>query len=121
VQAEGGCVRANGWAAGTDIAGGWILSAAPSAPPGRGPDPLQQILQFTYTVAHALGLAVIGAVQRILPQATIPPDLVDPVGFLAVLTVFVLLAGVARRLAWIIVVVGWVLIGVRIALAILRR
>jgi len=78
-------------------------------------------LQFVYTAAHALGEAIVAAIQRILPQARIPLELVDPIGFLSVLTIFVLLAGIARRLAWIVVGIGWLLIAVRIALVIMRR
>jgi len=82
--------------------------------PGQG-------LQFIYLLVHALGQAIVRGIQTIVPQTPIPPDLVDPIGLLAVLTLFVLLAGVARRIAWIIVVAGWVLIGVRIALLLLGR
>ncbi|MDR7555432.1 MAG: hypothetical protein QN157_07475 [Armatimonadota bacterium] len=82
--------------------------------PGQG-------LQFIYVLAHALGQVIVRGIQTIVPQTPIPSDLVDPIGLLAVLTLFVLLAGVARRIAWIIVVVGWVLIGVRIALLLLGR
>lgn len=78
-------------------------------------------LQFIYTLAHAAGNGIVNLVQRIVPQAKIPVDLVDPIGFLAVLTVFVLLTGLARKIAWIIVIAGWVLIGVRVVLAILGR
>jgi len=82
---------------------------------------LSQFLQFTYTIAHALGQAIVGLIQRVLPQAVIPEDLVDPIGFLTVLTVFVILAGIARRIAWIVVAIGWALIGVRVALIIFGR
>ena len=84
-------------------------------------DLLNQILQFTYTIAHAVGQAITNAIQTALPEAKIPLDMVDPIGFLTVLTIFVLLAGVARRIAWLIVVVGWLLIGVRLVLVIMRR
>ncbi|MBI3997702.1 MAG: hypothetical protein HY355_01625 [Armatimonadetes bacterium] len=92
-----------------------------AVPGGAGPGTLDQILQFIYTIAHAIGQAVVGAIQRILPQAQIPQDLVDPIGFLTVLTGFVILVGVARRIAWIIVVAGWLLIGVRLALILVGR
>ena len=82
---------------------------------------MTDLLQFIYTLAHAAGNGIVNLVQRIVPQAKIPVDLVDPIGFLAVLTVFVLLTGVARKIAWIIVIAGWVLIGVRVVLAILGR
>lgn len=86
-----------------------------------GGEHLGKVLQFTSTLARALGEAIVAAIQRVVPQASIPADLIDPVGFLAVLTLFVLLAGVARRIAWIIVVLGWLLIGVRIALILAGR
>jgi hypothetical protein len=82
---------------------------------------VRDTLQFIYTLAHAAGNGIVNLVQRIVPQAKIPVDLVDPIGFLAVLTVFVLLTGLARKIAWIIVIAGWVLIGVRVVLAILGR
>jgi hypothetical protein len=82
---------------------------------------LTQILQFFYTGAHALGQWIVAGIQRVLPQAQIPDDLVDPIGFMAALTLFAILAGVARRIAWIIVAVGWVFIAVRIGLILLGR
>jgi uncharacterized membrane protein len=77
---------------------------------------LNSILQFLYTIAQALGKAIVAGIQRVLPQAQIPNDLVDPIGFMAALTLFAILAGVARRIAWIVVSVGWVFIVVRIVL-----
>jgi len=77
---------------------------------------LNGILQFFYTIAQALGKAIVSGIQRILPQAQIPNDLVDPIGFMAALTLFAILAGVARRIAWIVVAAGWVFIAVRIVL-----
>lgn len=82
---------------------------------------MTDLLQFLYTLAHAAGSGIVALVQRIVPQAKIPTDLVDPIGFLTVLTVFVILTGVARRIAWIIVIAGWALIAVRVALTILGR
>jgi hypothetical protein len=84
-------------------------------------DTAGQVLQFVYVLAHALGQAIVRGIQTIVPQTPVPPDLVDPIGLLAVLTLFVLLAGVARRVAWIVLVVGWVLIGVRLALVLAGR
>ncbi|MDQ7858850.1 MAG: hypothetical protein QN174_02995 [Armatimonadota bacterium] len=86
-----------------------------------GADPLRAVLQFLSTIAHELGRAILAGIQTLLPHASLPDDLVDPVGFLAVLTLFVVLAGVARRIAWIVVVTGWVLLAVRIALILAGR
>ncbi len=85
------------------------------------PNAINQILQFVYTLAHAIGEGIVNLIQRIVPQAKIPTDLIDPIGFLAVLTLFVMLAGLARRIAWMIVIAGWFLIGVRIILVVLGR
>ncbi|MDR7482140.1 MAG: hypothetical protein QN183_14305 [Armatimonadota bacterium] len=85
------------------------------------PDTPGQVLQFIYVLAHALGQAIVRGIQTIVPQTPVPSDLVDPIGFLAVLTLFVLLAGVARRIAWIVLVVGWFLIALRIALVLAGR
>ena len=82
---------------------------------------LNSVLQFLYTIAQALGKAIVAGIQRVLPQAQIPNDLVDPIGFMAALTLFAILAGVARRIAWIVVSVGWVFIAVRIALILVGR
>jgi hypothetical protein len=82
---------------------------------------LNPILQFLYTAAHALGLLIVAGIQRILPQAQIPGDLIDPIGFLAALTLFAILAGIARRVAWIIVAVGWLFIAARVALILVGR
>jgi hypothetical protein len=90
-------------------------------PSETGSNLITQILQFTHTLGHALGEAIVAGIQRILPQAKVPGDLVDPIGSLAVLTLFVILAGVARRIAWIIVAIGWMLIAVRILLIVLGR
>jgi len=82
---------------------------------------LNSVLQFLYTIAQTLGKVIVAGIQRILPQAQIPNDLVDPIGFMAALTLFAILAGVARRIAWIVVAVGWVFIAVRIVLILVGR
>jgi hypothetical protein len=44
-------------------------------------------------------------------------ELADPIGFLVLLTVFVVLAQAARKIAWYILIVGWVLIVIRLIMA----
>jgi len=77
---------------------------------------LSYILTFLYSIAHYIGIWIIGGLNFIIPQIVIPETLADPIGFLALLTGFLFLMQVARKLAWIIVIVGWVLIIVRIIL-----
>ena len=79
-------------------------------------DILSAILTFLYSIAHYVGMLVVYLLGRVLPTATVPADLVDPLGYLALLTAFLILVQVAKKIAWIIVLAGWVLILVRIVL-----
>lgn len=80
------------------------------------PDLLTQILGFLSTIARYIGLGIVQLVQRILPSATGLPDLAEPIGYLALLTIFVILTSAARKVALIILLVGWALILIRLAL-----
>lgn len=78
---------------------------------------LGQILAFIYTIAHGIGQLVVKAIQLVLPhEASVLDSLIDPIGVLALLTIFLAVAEVAKRITWIIVVVGWALIVIRIVL-----
>lgn len=78
---------------------------------------LGQILAFIYTIAHGIGQLVVRAIQLVLPdEATLLNSLIDPIGVLALLTIFLAVAEVAKKITWIIVVVGWALIVIRIVL-----
>lgn len=84
-------------------------------------DLLGQFLAFIYSIAHGLGQLVIRAIQAILPQAgSVLDQLVDPIGVLALLTILLAIYGFAKRIIWIVVGIGWVLIIIRIILAILK-
>lgn len=91
--------------------------AAPPGAPGEGA-PVDQLLEFIYTLAHRVGQLVVGAVQAVLPDTPLPPALADPIGLLVVLTAFVALAEVARKVVWAVIVLGWLLIAVRLVLVI---
>jgi hypothetical protein len=77
---------------------------------------LSGILTFLYSIAHYVGMLVVYLLGRILPTARVPFDLIDPIGYLALLTAFLILVQVAKKLAWIIVLIGWILILVRISI-----
>jgi len=77
---------------------------------------LNAVLTFLYSAAHYVGMLVVYLLGRVLPAARVPTDLVDPIGYLAILTAFLILVQVAKKVAWVIVVVGWVLIAIRIFL-----
>ena len=103
-----------------------LQAPTPAAPPAPGPPPtppegwLEQLLAFTYTLAHWIGGLIVHVVESIVPLQT-PAQLVDPIGYLALLTILLLVAQIAKKLVWYVVVVGWVLIGVRVLLEILPK
>lgn len=74
---------------------------------------IQDILAFIYTIGHWIGEKIVGLIQY-LAGIIIPASLVDAIGMLVVLTIFLAIAEVAKKAVWIIVAVGWVLIIVRI-------
>lgn len=79
---------------------------------------LDQALTFVYTAAHWLGQLIVGIANGIVPNL-ISAQLIDPIGYLALLTIIIVLVGVfeaLRRLAYWIVALGWVLIVLRIVL-----
>lgn len=93
------------------------LPSLPSAPPGGW---LDQLLAFIYTTAHWVGGLIVGLVENVVPLQT-PEKLIDPIGYLALLTVLLIVAEVAKKVVWGVVVVGWVLIGVRVVLEVLQK
>ena len=84
------------------------------------PDILTQILGFLSAIASFLGMGIVRLVQYVLPAVPNLDNLIEPLGFLALLTVFVILASAARKTALIVVVAGWVLILVRVLLMAFR-
>ncbi len=78
-------------------------------------DILTSILAFIYTIGHWIGVKIVGLIQSIA-GITIPPSIVDAIGMLVILTIFLAIAEVAKKAIWIVVAVGWVLIIVRIVI-----
>jgi hypothetical protein len=81
---------------------------------------LHKILTFIYFLAHQIGLGIIKVVQPLFPRAMFPDSLVDPLGFLIILTLFMFLVGVAKKIAWIIVCAAWILLFIRILMIIFK-
>jgi hypothetical protein len=78
-------------------------------------DILTTVMAFIYTIGHWIGGMIVGLIQSI-SGITIPPTIVDAIGLLVILTIFLAIAEVAKKAIWIIVAVGWVLIVLRIAI-----
>jgi len=81
---------------------------------------LHDVLTFIYYLAHQIGLGIIKVVQSIFPGAAFPGNLIDPLGFLIILTAFVLLVSVAKKIAWILIIAGWILLFIRILMVIFK-
>ena len=84
------------------------------------PDVLTQIFGFLSTIARYIGQGIVQLVHYILPSAADLSNLAEPIGYLALLTIFVILTSVARKVALVIVLVGWALILVRVLLMAFR-
>ena len=81
---------------------------------------LHKILTFIYFLAHQIGAAIIKLVQSLFPRVVFPESIIDPLGFLIILTLFMFLIGVAKKIAWIIVCIGWILLLIRILMIIFK-
>ncbi len=84
------------------------------------PDLLTQIFGFLSTFARFIGQAVVELIHYILPSVKTLDTLAEPIGYLALLTLFVILVSAARRVAMVILVAGWALIFVRLLLMAFR-
>jgi len=79
-------------------------------------DTLTQIMAFAHSIAHYLGTWIVALVQKILPMTQELSTLADPIGYLAILSIFVIVTATAKKVAIAILLVGWVLIILRIVL-----
>ena len=84
------------------------------------PDLLTQIFGFLSTTARWVGQGIVQLVQYILPSVKDLGTLAEPIGFLSLLTVFVILTSAARKVALIILLAGWALIFIRLLLMVFR-
>jgi len=83
---------------------------------------LHNIFTFIYFLAHQTGVWIIKLIQSIFPRAVFLDSMVDPLGFLVILTIFLLLVSmeVARKIVWIVVCAAWILLFARILMIILK-
>ncbi len=78
-------------------------------------DILTTVMAFIYTIGHWLAEMIVGIIQSI-SGVIIPQTIVDAIGLLVMLTIFLAIAEVAKKAIWVIVAVGWVLITLRIVI-----
>jgi hypothetical protein len=79
---------------------------------------LDQVLTYVDSVATYVGQGVL-YVLNLITNDRVSGDLQKPIGYLALITLILILFGLldfARRVIWIGIIVGWVLLIVRIVL-----
>ena len=74
---------------------------------------LEDVLSFIYTIGHWIGQKIVELIQFI-SGVLLPQSIVDAIGMLVVLTIFLAIAEVAKKAIWIVVALGWVFIIIRI-------
>jgi len=83
-------------------------------------DALVKIFQFLNTISRWIGGMVAKIIHGILPSITIPNDLTETIGLLSMLTIFLVIVQIAKKLTWIIVIIGWVLVIIRLVMIIVQ-
>ncbi len=78
-------------------------------------DILTLIFGFIYTIGYFIGEKVVWIIESV-SGITIPNEITNTIGLLTMLTIFLTLADIAKKMAWMIVVIGWVLILLRIVM-----
>ena len=73
-----------------------------------------------YTLGHWVG-EIVAILVKTISGATLTVAIIDTIGLLAVLTIILLLADVAKKLAWGIVTICWALIIMRIGLLMIGK
>lgn len=78
-------------------------------------DILTLVMTFIYTIGHWIAEKVVWIIIAIT-GVEIPLAIVDTIGLLIILTIFISLAEIAKKIVWSIIILGWVLLILRIIL-----
>lgn len=78
---------------------------------------LIRIAEFLYAIAHGIGNVVVGLLHVIVPVVKVPQDLTDLIGVMVIATALAVMAEVVRKLTWFVLAAGWLLVALRIVLA----
>ena len=82
---------------------------------------ISRALEFLHTASDVIGHLSASGIRAILPAVVVPDSLASTIGLLVVLSLLLGLAEVAKKAVWIIVIVGWVLVLVRIAIIVVQH
>ena len=78
-------------------------------------DILTLIFGFIYTIGYFIGDKAVRIIESI-SGANVPNEITNTIGMLTILTIFLSLVDIAKKIVWTIVIIGWVLIILRIAM-----
>ena len=81
-------------------------------------DYIEYILTFIYSIANSIGGVFQYIFEYVFSWVAIPPGVAETVGFLVILTVFVFLIQLTRKFAILVLIIGWVFIGIKLILII---
>ena len=83
---------------------------------------LHNILTFIYYLAHQVGLGIFKVFRAIFASTVFPASIIDPLGFLAILTLFIFLVSMSalKKIVWIVVCAAWILLLIRIFMIVLK-
>ena len=84
------------------------------------PDLLTQLLGFLYSIARYLGLGMVALIKYMLPSVAGLEVLAEPLGFMTLITLFVILTSTVRKVSIIILIAGWSLLVIRLLLMAFR-
>ncbi len=84
------------------------------------PDVLTEIFGFLYSAARYVGLGAVQIIKYMLPSVKSVEALAEPLGFMALLSLFVILTATVRRIALVVLIAGWALILIRLLLMAFR-
>jgi len=76
-------------------------------------DMMTTIAAFIYIIGHWMGEKVASLIQY-TSGVLVPPTIVDTIGILVTLTIFLIMVDIARKIVWTIVIVGWLFVILRI-------
>ncbi len=96
--------------------------AAPPSALHSGPSTVDQVLSFVESISNYLGQGLL-YVLNLITGNRLSSDLEKPLGYLAFITLILVFFGLiefARKVIWIGIIVGWVLLVVRIVLDALK-
>lgn len=73
------------------------------------------IFSPTYAIGHVVG-EIVAILVQIVSGVILPNTIIDNIGLLTMITLLLLLVGIAKKMAWEIVTICWALLIMRIGI-----